>query len=84
MTKPCVFFAKKICLKGALCQFSHDQDALAKLPLCDFYKHEPQRCRFGDNCRRIHGDWCTHCKMYTLHPWNLEQRQRAQSLNTLV
>jgi hypothetical protein len=68
----CVFFAKKQCLKGDTCEFLHDPKALAKVPLCGRYKHDPASCKFGLKCRLIHGEWCSTCKMYAWHPWNAD------------
>ncbi|XP_051146870.1 E3 ubiquitin-protein ligase makorin-like isoform X2 [Andrographis paniculata] len=47
----CKFFAHGACLKGELCEFSHDWKAL-KNNICPFYQKE--NCAYGSQCRYEH------------------------------
>lgn len=68
----CKYFQHGICSKKN-CTKSHSLEHF-DLPLCKYYK-EKGWCRFGVNCRLIHGNKCESCEKYILHPFNSQWAQ---------
>ncbi len=67
MSEPCKYFKHGVCSKKE-CDKSHDLN-LFKQPLCKHYRDKGW-CRFGVNCKNIHGNKCRGCGKHIIHPFN--------------
>jgi E3 ubiquitin-protein ligase makorin len=67
MSEACKYFKYGMCSKKE-CDKSHDPD-LFKQPLCKYYRDKGW-CRFGVNCKNVHGNKCTGCNKHIIHPFN--------------